>query len=200
MIQNFLRRPRGFIEILADALRVIGLVSVIAALIWWSWTDAGVLALVLLGLVLPRFLAASAVLDVALGATLLVAGWSSVIDLYRAIEGWDLLVHFAASGLIAAIVYLLLASYDLIPDPDDDQARLATVLILAVSFGLAVSAVWEMLEWVGHTYLDQRIFVGYDDSIGDMLFGGLGSLASGFAIRYLPLRRQEAEQGTDPAA
>lgn len=192
MRRNFLRRPRGFLEILADALRIVGVLSIVAAWIWWTWTDVGVLALVLLGLVLPRFLAASAPLDVAFCVIMLVAGWSSVVDLYGAISWWDLLVHFAAGGLVAVVAYLLLSDLELIPDPDAPGSRLATALILSVSFGLAASAIWEMLEWVGHTLVDRSIFVGYDDSIGDMLFGGLGALAAGFAVRFLPLRRSDA--------
>jgi hypothetical protein len=44
---------------------------------------------------------------------------------------------------------------------------------------------WELVELVGHTYIDSTIFVGYTDTIGDLAAGGLGSLLAGFAGRYL---------------
>ena len=176
----------------ADAVRVVGLIAVIAAAIGWGGTAAGVMGLVLIGLVLPRFIGAAPAFDIGLGVILLVAGWSSVVDLYGAIPYWDLLVHFAAGGAIAAGIYLLLAFLDLVPRPDDASARLATVLVLTLCFGLAASSVWELMEWAGHTYIDERIFVGYDDTIGDMALGGLGALAAGFALKYAnrrPARR-----------
>lgn len=184
MRRMFLRRPVGAGMYIADAVRALGLIAVLAAAIGWGGTAAGVMGLVLIGLVLPRFIGAAPAFDIGLGVILLVAGWSSVVDLYGAIPFWDLLVHFAAGGAIAAGIYLLLAFLDLVPPPDDPSARLATVLVLTLCFGLAASSVWELMEWAGHTYVDERIFVGYDDTIGDMALGGLGALAAGFALKY----------------
>ncbi len=56
MIATFVRPPRGAAEVVADAVRVLGLVSVVVAIVGWSPVDGAVFALVLLGLVLPRFL------------------------------------------------------------------------------------------------------------------------------------------------
>lgn len=184
MRRTFLRRPVGAGMYIADALRVLGLLAVIVAAIGWGGTAAGVMGLVLIGLVLPRFIGAAPAFDIGLSAILLVAGWSSVVDLYGAIPYWDLLVHFAAGGAIAAGIYLALAFADLLPAPDDGSARLTTVLVLTTCFGLAASSVWEMMEWAGRTFVDERIFVGYEDTIGDMALGGLGALAAGFALKY----------------
>lgn len=184
MKQMFLRRPVGVGMYVADALRVLGLVSVLVAAIGWGGTAAGAMGLVLIGLVLPRFIGVAPPFDIGLGVVLLVAGWSSVVDLYGAIWFWDLVVHFAAGGAVAAGVYLLLAFLALVPPPDDGTARLTTVLVLTVSFGLATGALWEMLEWLGTTYVDVRISVGYNDTISDMVLGGMGSLAAGFALKY----------------
>lgn len=192
MRQMFLRPPVGVGMYVADALRVLGLVAVIVAAIGWGGTAAGVMGLVLIGLVLPRFIGAAPAFDIGLGAILLVAGWSSVVDLYGTIPFWDLLVHFAAGGAIAAGIYLLLGFLELVPPPDASSSRLATALVLTTCFGLAASAVWEMLEWLGHTYVDERIFVGYDDSIGDMALGALGALVAGFALKYANRSRAAA--------
>ena len=44
---------------------------------------------------------------------------------------------------------------------------------------LALSAIWEMVEWAGRTFIAPEIFVSYQDTIGDMAAGGLGSLLAG---------------------
>ena len=90
MIERFLRPPATGAEWVADALRVLGLVSVFVAGFGWTATDAGVLAFTLPALVLPRFVGARAGFDIVFCLTVLAAAWSNVIDLYRTVPGWDL--------------------------------------------------------------------------------------------------------------
>ncbi|MET0303604.1 MAG: hypothetical protein ABW040_06105 [Microbacteriaceae bacterium] len=189
MKQRFLHPPSSVAEVLADLLRIAGLVSVVVAAIAWTASDAGVLAFVLLGLVIPRFLGMRALLDVLSGATLLVAGWSSVIDVYSRIGWWDLAVHFLGGGVVAAMSYLLFVRLGWLPGPR--QTTAVAVVVLATVIGLAGGAVWELLEWLGHTFIDSAIFVDYDDTIGDMALGGLGSVAAGVLLVLLrtPWRR-----------
>jgi len=189
MIGTFLRRPHGAGEVTADLVRLLGLVSVVVAGLWWSPTDAGVLALVLPGLLLPRFVGVNPLFDVAFGVVLLVAGWSNVFDLYTAVAWWDLVVHFACTGVSAAMVYLLLARLEIITDPQSRRFTFAIALVLTTCIGLAASAVWEMVEWLGHTFVSREIFVAYDDTIGDMTIGGVGALLAGLALKALPLHR-----------
>src|SRR5690606_37431650 len=56
MIENFLRRPQTVAEACADVVRGMGALSVIITAVWFDLTDAGVLALALPGLLIPRFL------------------------------------------------------------------------------------------------------------------------------------------------
>ena len=194
MKQRFLVPPRGLPQLTADALRVGGLLSVIAAVVWWTPTDAGVLAFVLLGLVIPRFLGMTAWLDLWACAALLVAGWSSVLDLYRAIEWWDLAVHATANGATAAMAYLLLVRSGAVTAVERSLRWL--VVFLCTSLGLAGGAVWELLEWAGHTLLDDSIFVAYDDTIGDMAAGALGSIVVGVLIAWLPALRPDPPESS----
>ncbi|SBS74932.1 hypothetical protein [uncultured Microbacterium sp.] len=187
MIENFLRRPRGVAETIADAVRVAGAVSILIAAIWWSGTDAGILALALPALLVPRFVGVRPWFDITYGIAVLVASWSNVLDLYRSIAGWDLVVHTVCTGLIAAIAYLALVRWGVTPPPP--AARPAAVIFTA-SLGLAASAVWEMLEWIGKTFVTAEIFVTYTDTIGDMAVGGLGSVAAGFLVARVPLLRE----------
>ena len=171
LVEEFLRPPTGALALLADALRVLGAAGVVVAAFAFGPTDAGVLAFVLPGLLL------------------LVAGWSNVLDLYTRIAWWDVLVHFACTGVIAVLLYLLLATAGLVVDPSDPRFTLATGVVLTATLGLALSAVWEMVEWIGHTFISSEIFVEYDDTIGDMAMGGLGAVIGGIVLARVPLRR-----------
>jgi hypothetical protein len=185
MKATFLRPPRGVAEVCADAVRVLGVLSIIAALIWWAPVDVAVFALVLLGLVIPRFLGIRPALDAAFGIALLVAGWSAVLDLYARILYWDLVVHFTLNGLLAAVVYILAVRLQVVPDPSSVRVPSGAIVALTTAFGLAAGVVWEVAEWAGHTFVDATIYVGYNDTIADLTIGGLGALAAGIGGRFL---------------
>ena len=190
MIENFLRPPHGPAETGADVLRGVGVLSVILAAILFDLTDAGVLAFALPGLFVPRFLGMLPWPDVVVSTTLLIAAWSNVFDLYRRIPWWDLAVHFAGAGVLAAVLYLLLARVLVVTAPHADGFTGPAAVVMTTSFSLALSALWEMVEWLGHAFISAEIFVGYDDTIGDMAVGGLGGLFAGFAVAFLPLVRE----------
>lgn len=189
MIENFLRPPRGVTEITADLLRLLGVVSVVAAAIWASPTDAGILAFALPALVAPRFLGFRAGFDVAICVIVLVAAWSNVFDLYRALAGWDLVMHVVATAALAAMAYALLTEAGVVPRPTDAAFRARTPLVLLPVLGLALSALWEVVEWVGYRFITDTIFVTYDDTIVDMIAGGVGTLLAGVIVARVPLTR-----------
>jgi hypothetical protein len=195
MIEQFLRPSSGPAEIAADALRVLGLVGVVVAAVFFGATDAGVLAFVLPGLLLPRFLGVRAAFDIVYCALLLIAGWSNVLDLYTSIAWWDVVVHLTCTAVIAAMLYLLLARLGIVSDPGDTRFSASTAVVLTAALGLAVSALWEMVEWVGHAFISADIFVQYDDTISDLAMGGLGSVIAGVVVAFVPLvRRSSAAQ------
>lgn len=187
MIQNFLRRPRGIGELTADAVRIVAVLGVVAAAIWWSPTDAGILALALPAVLAPRFLTVRPGFDVAFGATVLIAAWSNVLDLYRSIVGWDLLVHFACTGLVAAMILVAFGHFGIVARSADLPRRAAVVLTPIIA--LAASAVWEMIEWLGYEFVSDEIFVTYTDTIGDMVAGGLGGIVAGCVLAFVPVER-----------
>jgi hypothetical protein len=51
----------------------------------------------------------------ALGTVGVVAAWSSVLDLYAAVSGWDLVVHFATTGLLAAALVVVAERAGIVP-------------------------------------------------------------------------------------
>ncbi len=191
MIENFLRRPQTVSEVIADALRLVGLLSVIAASIWSTATDAGILALALPALLVPRFIGVRSSFDIVYQVIVLTAAWSNVLDLYRTVDNWDLILHFACTAVIAAMSYIGLVRLSTVPDPRADGFLRRTAIVLVTTLGLAASAVWEMIEWLGYAFVTDEIFVTYQDTIGDMAVGGLGALVAGIVMGFVRFDRPD---------
>ena len=189
--ETFLRRPHGVLEYVADAVRVVAALSVVVVGVGWGVVEIAVLMLALLGTLVPRMLGLRASVDLMVGVAVLGAAWSSVFELYTRVAGYDTVVHFVLNGLLAAVVVVLARRVGWVVSPDDAgrggagrSARVGSV-VLTVAFGLAAGTLWEMGEWAGHTLVDSAIFVGYDDTIGDLAAGGLGSLLAGLAMPFV---------------
>lgn len=199
MIDALLRRPSGAGEFFADAVRLACLFSLMAALLWYGPVDVALFLLVLGGTLISRSLEISRVFDGIYGLTLLAAAWSSVLDLYARVSWWDLPVHFAATGVIAAMTYLLLSRLGAVPVPvpTPRPALRFAVPVLVLALGLGVSVLWELGEWWGNAFVDASINVGYTDTMGDLTAGGLGALLAGAFLRKASgtPQRQAAEAG-----
>lgn len=189
MKEDFLRPPRTAAEWTADALRIIGILGVVTAALWLKPTDAGVAAFALPALMLPRMLGLQGWFDTAACATVLVAAWSNLLDLYAAIPSWDLVVHFACTGVLAVIAAEVLTRAEVVAITAAARPRARTPLVLVPLIALALSAVWEMIEWFGSVHISDAIHVGYQDTIGDMILGGLGGVAAGIVLSRLDVRR-----------
>ncbi len=190
MKENFFRPPRTPMEWTADALRVLGIIGVVVAAIWFAPTDAGIAALALPALMLPRILGLRAWFDVVACLTVLTAAWSNVWELYTTVHGWDLLLHFVCTGVLAVIAAVILTRTGVAEMTRLGPARARTPLVLLPVIALALSAVWEMVEWLGWRYISDTIFVAYQDTIGDMVFGGLGGLAAGVVLALSSVERE----------
>ncbi len=199
MIDNFLRPPKGPSETIADLLRLVGVLSFVLALIFFELTEAGVVAFTLPGLMLARFLGMRPWPDILLSVSLLIAAWSNVFALYAAISWWDLAVHFACAGGLAVVSYLFLARAGILPSPSSRQFTPATGITLTTALGLALGVLWEVIEWLGFNYITDDIYVTYDDTITDMVAGGLGALCLSFTVAYLPLLRTPDQTPTPGA-
>lgn len=184
LISTFMEPPRTRGEWFADAVRALGAVSIVAAVLGWDLVDVAVLALASIGLVLPRFLGIRPALDAAFGLALLVASWSSVLGLYQAWASWDLVVHFVLNGLVAAVAYIIAARAGVVPTVAGERGPLAPAIVLCACFGLSMGVVWEWGEWAGHRFVDPSIFVGYEDTLGDLAAGAAGSIAAGALMRF----------------
>ena len=186
------RRANGPAEITADVIRLIGALCIPIAAIGWGPLGGVSLAFATGGMVVPRALRVRPGLDIAFGIVTLIAVWSSVTDLYVTVKWWDLPVHAVLNGLVAAIGYLLLVHFRIVAEADTLPRPVASAAIVTTALGLSFGVFWEMFEWFGKNFIDGDIYVGYTDSIGDLLWGGIGSLAAGLAMPILAARPQRA--------
>ena len=185
MIHTLLRRPSGAAEATADALRALAVVGIVVAAIGWGPFSGLSLAVVAVLMVLPRLVGLRPSVDIAFGLVVLVAVWSSVLGIYVTTRWWDLPVHFLTNGLCAALLYIVLLQFGVFADAGTLPRPMLSTAVVTTALGFSLGVLWEVFEWFGHTFFDPEIFVGYNDSIGDMVWGGAGALLAGCSMTYL---------------
>ncbi|MCK0113085.1 hypothetical protein MWU75_13120 [Ornithinimicrobium sp. F0845] len=164
-------------RVATDALAVGGVASIVAAF-WWDAVAVALFALVLLGLTVPRVARLPGPLQVATGATILLGAWAAVLDWYVALPHLDLVVHALANGLLAAAAVLAMPRVGMLPP----RLPASGLVVLTTGLGALLGVLWEAGEWLGHTWINDAIQVGYDDTVGDLVAGVLGSAAAGVAL------------------
>ncbi|MBN0039825.1 hypothetical protein JN535_06505 [Cellulosimicrobium cellulans] len=166
-----------------DAVRAAAAASVVVA-VGLDGVATALFLLVLGGTIVPRALGLAAPLDVAYSVTLLASAWAAQLEWYRAAPWLDLPVHAACTGLVAAVAYVALVRAGMLAGPGilrPGRAR-AGVLVVTAGLGAVLAILWELGEWAGHTYLDDRIGVGYGDTVTDLAAGLLGAVVAGLLL------------------
>jgi hypothetical protein len=164
--------------VVADVVRVAAMVSTVVATWRYGAIAFALFSLVWGGTMLLRALRTPPGLDLATGVTLLVGGWAAQLDWYVAVAWLDVAVHLVATGLLALLAHHAAVRFAALPAPSTAMPRRIAwgAAAFTAAAGTALGVVWEMGEWAGHTWLDDRIQVGYDDTIGDLAAGLLGSV------------------------
>lgn len=166
--------------LVADTAAVLTVVSLLAGLLDGAVAVA-LFALVLLGHVVIRLAPLRPAVQAGTAMALPAAAWAAMADAYQRISWLDIAAHFAVTGLLAVLVT---AGVNRAGWLRPGGAAVGTVL-LATTLGVLLAVAWEFGEWVGHTYLDPAIQVGYDDTVGDLAAGLAGSLTGGLLYRRL---------------
>jgi glycosyltransferase involved in cell wall biosynthesis len=168
----------------ADLTRLAGVASLLAVVVRGQWVNSALLALVLLGLVLPRLLRVGRLSDLVYGVVLLLAAWSAVLDWYVRFGWLDIVMHVLTGGLTAALAHHLLVRWQVLPGPEVPVVRRARagVVVTTTAAGTTLGLLWEVGEWFGHTYLDHRIQVGYTDTLSDLAADAVGALGAGLVV------------------
>lgn len=179
---SLFRSPVNRVVLLADVVRVAMLISVVIAGVGWGWIQVAVFMLAVLATLIPRALSLRGSLDLCVGIASLAAAWSNVFDLYVLLPGWDKFMHAVLGGLLAVLSVVIAQRTGILPPTTE---RPGALVLATLVLGLATGAVWELLEWAGHTLIDPQVHVGYQDTMGDLAADGLGALIGGFLLPYL---------------
>jgi len=177
--------------VVGDLLRAVALVSVAVGAAGWGFVGFALFMLVLGGTMIPRALGAPASLDVPYCSVLLTGAWAAVLDLYLRIAWLDAVVHAAATGLIAVVAYVVMVRVAMLPGEVSRAGR----VVVATGVGTVLALVWELLEWGGHALVDDRIQVGYQDTLGDLVAGLVGAALAGAVLLSDALLDDTARRG-----
>jgi hypothetical protein len=189
MASPLARPPRGreawwSVLVPGDAVRALAVVSVVVGTARGGGVAAALFLLVLGGTMVPRAIGAPPGIDAAYGGVLLVAAWAAQLDWYVAVDGLDVVVHAVATGLVALMTVCALRRWHVLGAPPAGRRRWGT-MVEVVGVGAVGALVWELGEWAGHTFLDGRIQVGYEDTVGDLAAGLAGSVLAALLLRRL---------------
>ncbi len=185
-------------RLLADLVRVVAAVGVVAALVGIPSFGMGARSLlVLLVLMVPRATGGvPAPLDLAFGTTLLVALWTSTTGWYATTPiVW--LVHAVATGVTAVVLYLVLVAVRVLGEPGG-RARGMWVLRQTVLIGLVVGGVWEAYRWFESIALPALgTHVGAGLAL-DLLVDATGAVVAGLVLAALRGQGRALVAGADP--
>ncbi|WP_421733724.1 hypothetical protein [Cellulomonas sp.] len=168
----------GWLVVAGDVVRVLAMASVVVGTWRAGLVACALFLLVLGGTLVPRAIGAPAGLDVAFCVTLLFAAWAAQLEWYAAVDWLDLAVHAVATGLVAVMALLALVRWRVVSEPAEAPDR----IVLVTGLGAVAAVLWEVGEWAGHTFLDPRIYVGYEDTIGDLVAGLVGSAVAAVVL------------------
>jgi len=194
MMSTLLRAPHGPAEVIADLVRLLGVLSIVIAGIGWGPLSGLSFVGVVAAMLAPRILQVRASFDITFGLAILLSTWSSVLGVYITTKWWDLPMHFLTNGICAALLFVLLVRLEVLADPATLPHPTLYAAVVTTALGMSIGVFWEFFEWFGHNFIDGEIFVGYDDSLGDLLVGAIGSLFAGLSMRYLMARPREVSR------
>jgi len=164
-----------------DALRLVSLLVVPAALIFFDALSALVMLLVSGGCWALRGYAAERRQDLFGQVVLLASGAFSVLGTYHQVPGLDLVVHFFVLWVLTGLGHDVMNCHRVVSAPVSTRHRMGLGLLLT-GLGALFAVLWEIGEWVGHEMIDPQVGVGYSDTLGDLLFGLLGAAMAGYQV------------------
>ena len=135
----------------------------------------GVFLLVARAVNLPRLY------DLALVVAMILTGWGEALGLYDLFPSYDNYVHFLTPMFTSQVAYIALARVEVVPDPRDYATvpHYVGIFVITASLGLAIGAIWEVIEWSFDGLFGSDLSLGNDDTVGDLIADGLGSLTGG---------------------
>ncbi|MGH3030521.1 MAG: hypothetical protein ACRDNE_07090 [Gaiellaceae bacterium] len=173
--------------VVRDPLDLLRGVFVVGAVALAAAGSSGALPLGVAGaaVVGVRFLDLPRPFDLAFILAMALTGWGEALRLYDRFGYYDVFVHFLVPLFGAPCVYIALARLDTLPDPADasgSKRHLTGIFVVTLALGLAIGAVWEILEWSSDRTLGSNLSLGEQDTIGDLVADGAGALGGGLFL------------------
>ena len=161
-----------------DVLRLVILAGSVAFAVAGQVKGAVVLGLLGTVTVLARLVDLPRVYDLSLTAAMALQGFGEAFGVYDRVLRFDDLVHFTLPMLTAPVVYIALARLDVVPDPRDEThlQHYAGIFVVTAALGIAIGAVWEIVEWRSDAWFGTQLSEGNDDTNGDLVRDSLGSI------------------------
>jgi hypothetical protein len=173
--------------VVRDPLDLLRGVFVVGAVVLAAAGSSGALPLAVAAaaVVGVRFLDLPRPFDLAFILAMALTGWGEALRLYDRFGYYDVFVHFLVPLFGAPCVYIALARLDTLPDPADatgSKRHLTGIFVVTLALGLAIGAVWEILEWSSDQTLGSHLSLGEQDTIGDLVADGAGALGGGLFL------------------
>jgi uncharacterized membrane protein YjdF len=173
--------------VVRDPLDVLRGAFVVGAIVYGLFDGAGLGGLIAaaLAVVGVRFLYLPRPFDLAFILAMTLTGWGEALELYDRFGYYDVVVHFLVPLFGAPCVYIALARLDTLPDPADaydSRRHLAGIFVVTFALGLAIGALWEIVEWISDHTFGSNLQEGQDDTIGDLVADATGALGGGFFL------------------
>ena len=133
---------------------------------------AGIFTWLIRPLNLPR------VYDASVVAALGLAAWGEALRAYDAFPAFDIVTHLLVPMLGAPVVYIALARAEVVPDPASETRvpHYVGIFVVTLALGLALGALWEILEFAADEFVGSQLSLGNRDTIGDLVADGAGAL------------------------
>lgn len=164
-----------------DLLRLAVLGLAILSLVEGDLTGLARLAFTFVIVLLPRWFAVPRPFDLAFVLAMIVQGLGYYLGLFQTIGPYDLVVHALVTLSVAPLIYLGLLRLDAVPELQDGTSahnRLG-ILVITTALGLSAGAVYEVYEWSANNLFGASYFIGYADTIGDLVVDALAAAAGG---------------------
>lgn len=115
--------------------------------------------------------------DLAFCIVFALTGWGDAVGLYDALSFYDNIVHFLVPLFSGQVIYILLARIELVPDPKDSASRAhyAGLFTVTAALGIAVGALWEIVEWTADSTIGSDLQLGNEDTVTDLVADSSGA-------------------------
>lgn len=124
--------------------------------------------------------------ELACAIGIVLQGWGNALLLFERVGWYDKAVHFLTPLLLVPSLYLVLARAGVVTAPGARGLRrgMAGVLVVTTALGIALAALWELVEGTSDRLLGTSLAHGYFETIDDLYSSVLGSMAAGALLTW----------------